>query len=448
MLASLATGLSTLGLGAALTQARNVERQDAAAVLGLALIASLVLALALSLGAPSLGRVFRADELGQLLPVYSLALPIAAPTGVAMALLRRELRFGALARLQLIGVLLNAAGSLSLAALGLGVWSLVWGRILAEAGVLVVAVRCARAPWLPLFAWSRARRFVRFGSQVAGSQVLIAAGNRIDTAILAGALGAASLGEYTLAVALVMAPAVRVASVVKGVAFSALSRLDPDAPQFERQCTSLLRHIAAVCAPLVAGLAYVAEDAVHLLLGEGWEQTPTILRCLAPAGFVGALGSAMGAIVLSRGHAHVELGFAALRILGMGALIALGVQLAAAPGAALGVTAYNLLGFPLFFLVLRRWGGLATPRVLGAIAPGTLAALWMGVPVLAVQAGLDGLHPSLRLAVSAALGALAYGAALRLLFPATFAEIRGTIASLSRPAAATSGAATALGREA
>jgi O-antigen/teichoic acid export membrane protein len=252
---------------------------------------------------------------------------------------------------------------------------------------------------------------------LAGSQVLIAAGGHVDTAILAAALGSAALGAYSLAFTLVMAATARLASVVKTVAFAALSR-SAEEGLFVTRALALLRRIAVVCTPVVVGIAAVGHDAVPLLLGAQWTTVPALLVALAPAGVIGGLGAGMGAIVLARGRPRVELGFAVMRIAGMSGAVALGVHLGGVRGAALGVSGYHLAAFPLFFFVLARWGGLAPGAVARAIAPGLVASAAMGAVVLGVRAAAGELAPWLRVALGIGAGLVAYPLLLRVLYPA------------------------------
>jgi len=427
IVAGLASALALLGLGAALTQARETTREDAAAVLGVSLALAALLAVTLAgVVGPLLGRALDAPALPGLVALAALALPLSAFQGVAIALLQRRLAFDVLARLQLAAVVGNAVLSLALAAAGGGVLALVVGRLLADAVVLPFALRCADAPLRPRLDATRAARFVRFGVPVAGTQVLIAAGSQIDTAVLAATLGVAALGQYALAFTLVMLPAVRLASVVKAVAFAALSRSAPVGAAFERQACSLLRQVSATCCPLALGLAVVAGDLVPLVLGPGWSDVSQLVVCLTPAGVVAAFGSAMGAVLLARGRPKVELGFAVFRVVALGALVYAGGRRAGAVGAALGVSAYHLFGFPLLFVVLQRFAGLPPARVASALAPGLVASLGMVLVVAVAGALVPGAPGTVRLALQVCVGALSYAALLRLGFPTAWDELRAT----------------------
>jgi O-antigen/teichoic acid export membrane protein len=428
VIVSLASALSLLGLGSALTQAERVEPEDAAAVLGLSLPLACALAMLLTFGvAPVLRAPLGVPALPLLVGVASLALPIGAVQGVAFGLLQRRLAFDVIARLQLAAVLLNALFTLAIALLGGGVLALVAARLLADACLLGPTVSQAGAPWRPRFHRARVAPLAHFGLPLAGAQLLVALGSQVDTAVLGASLGAGAIGHYTLAFTLVMLPASRLAAAVKGVAFAALSRSAGVEPAFTRSACTLLRQTSLACCPLVIGLASVADDLVPLLFGRGWEATSSILVFLAPTGVVAALGSAMGAILLARGQPGVELRFALLRVVALGALVFAGARMDGASGAACGVSAYHVAAFPLFFYVLRRFGGLSTARVARAIAPGLFAALGMALVVRLAGSGLAHLPTQVRLAVRVALGAASYTAMIRSFFPQAWDEALATV---------------------
>lgn len=432
-LTAAASPAALLGVAAALTRAPRLDEGDRAAALGLTLLSAGVVVTALAAGAAPLAALFAMPAVAALLPAYALHLLFVAPFQVATGVLQRELRFERLAALQVVSLGVHTAVAVGAAAGGAGAWALVLGRVVAEAVVLPLGLAAAGLRLRPRLAPRRAAPWLRFGAPLAASQVLIAAGGHVDTAILAAALGSAALGAYSLAFTLVMAATARLASVVKTVAFAALARSD-DETRFAARALALLRRTAVVCTPVVVGLAAVGGDAVPLLLGPQWGAVPPLLLALAPAGVIGGLGAGMGAIVLARGHARVEMGFAVMRIVGMSGAVLVGVLRGGVLGAGVGVTAYHLAAFPLFFYVLARWGGLAPGAVARAIAPGLAASVAMGAGVAGLGIALGDLPVAVRLALRIAAGAAAYPLLLYVLHPASARDARDTAVAVFRRA--------------
>jgi hypothetical protein len=123
----------------------------------------------------------------------------------------------------------------------------------------------------------------------------------------------------------------------------------------------------------------------------------------------------------------VELRFALLRVLVLGALVFAGARMDGASGAASGVSVYHVAAFPLFFYVLRRFGGLSTARVAAAIAPGLVAALGMAVVVRLTGSELAQVPREMRLAVLFVLGAASYAGMIRSFFPQAWDEALATV---------------------
>jgi O-antigen/teichoic acid export membrane protein len=432
---SVAAALAQLGLGSALVQAERLTREEARAAAGLAWLQGALLAFLAAALAPICAAVLGAPELIRLLPVYALTLVLAAPTGVALALLQRRLAFGRITRLQLGAGGLGLAASLTLAAAGLGVWALVLGRLAGDGLLLLGALLAAGRESRPSWRLGRARRFLRFGANVTGTQLLNTVASQLDNALLGATLGSVALGRYGVAWSLAMLPATRLAGSVKGVAFAALARRSESREGFEAAARALLLHTAVACAPPVVGLAAVADPAVPWLLGAQWTECAALLRALAPASIVFALGSAMGAILLARGASHVELRFALLRVALLGPLLWLGIRLAGAQGAALAVSVYALAALPPFFFVLARWAGLRPLFVLRALAPGLVAAAACGAAASAASELASDGSPPARLAAAVVSGALATFLCLRLGFAGDLRTILATVRS-AWPAAA------------
>jgi O-antigen/teichoic acid export membrane protein len=430
MLTSVATVLTQLGVGSSIVHAERLEEGDAAALYGLSLVVGLGLMAALALLAPVLAFVWNQPTLAPLVAVQSLTLLFSAPTGIAFGLLQRRLRFSDVTKLQVLGACLYGATALCLAAWGAGVWALVLGRVLGDALLLVPALRRAGMSLRPNFDRRRIRRFLGFGGAVTGAQLLILAGSHLDTALVGGVVGPRGLGLYSLAFMIAMLPATRLASVVKRVAFAALSRDGRAGTGFETNACSLLLHLSAICLPLVAGIAYTSHDSVALFLGVGWGESARIVVLLAPAAAVSVLGSGMGAILLARGRPEVELHFAVMRLVGLGLGIGLGVHFFGVRGAAAAVSTYHLAALPLFFFVLHRWGGIRPSSVTRAISPGVVGSVLMALPVLLVDAMLSAAPPPSRLAVTSLVGAAFHAAFLRLVFPAAWRELRRSAEAL------------------
>ncbi len=133
---------------------------------------------------------------GGLLAAYGARVVVQNAATIPIALLRRELRFRALAIIKIVAAIAEFAGKIIAAAAGLGVWCFV---IAAFAKVVAQIVTAQLAQ--PFWPRGRPRRaeaapFLRFGGRISASQVLFHAYSNLDYQIVAYVFGAAATGLY------------------------------------------------------------------------------------------------------------------------------------------------------------------------------------------------------------------------------------------------------------
>jgi len=125
----LAVMLSQLGISAALVQAKKLDRADVASAFLLTSALGLLLAGLLFLLAPVIGPVVGLPEDAPFLRLLSIVLVVGSMGAVAAGLLQRQMRFRALALVDLLSYGVGYLGtSVVLASAGVGAASLIWGR--------------------------------------------------------------------------------------------------------------------------------------------------------------------------------------------------------------------------------------------------------------------------------------------------------------------------------
>jgi len=226
------------------------------------------------------------------------------------ALLRRQMRFKALATVEVASMAFGIAVAIAMAVLDFGYWSLVGmvaGSALANA-VLVWAL----CDWRP----GAARRgcgvgsMLRFGGGLTGFNFLNYFTRNADNVIIGFALGSGPLGIYSKAYNLLMLPIRQINGPVGSVMVPALSRLQDNPARYRRAYLRGISAIAMVGMPIVVCVFVLSDEAVAILLGPGWERAASIFRWLAPAAFFGTLNVAPGWLCVSLGRAGTQLKWA------------------------------------------------------------------------------------------------------------------------------------------
>ncbi|TAN84694.1 MAG: lipopolysaccharide biosynthesis protein, partial [Gallionella sp.] len=155
--------LSTLGLDAALVQAKNIKPEELQSIFGWLLILNGVLFLCYFFGGAVLASYFnepRLDVLAKALAFIFLLVPFRV---IPNALLDRQLDFKLRAQLEITATVAAAITTLALAYFGAGVWALVAGVIVSK--LLLSVLLMIFKPWfiLPKFNLAATRRMMSTG---------------------------------------------------------------------------------------------------------------------------------------------------------------------------------------------------------------------------------------------------------------------------------------------
>lgn len=202
------------------------------------------------------------------------------------ALLERELKLAALARLRLLAQATGGAAGIAAAWRGWGVWALVvqqYGELL-----VLSAGSWLLEPWRPGLP-RRGERVVQI-LQTSGfyslSTLVVYASQNLEKVLFPLLLGPAAsraLGLYSQAFSLLLRPVYLVTVPLFTVLLPALSRSRGDARLTTQLTVKFFRLAAIVLFPCGMGLAVVAPEAMLVLGGDDWRAAGTLLALLAPA---------------------------------------------------------------------------------------------------------------------------------------------------------------------
>ncbi len=217
------------------------------------------------------------------------------------ALLSRQLRFSALARISLVSTLVGALCGCAAAYAGLGYWALAVMSVasgFARAGQRWFAVR-----WIP----GRPRRgtgvrgMLAFGGNLTGFELLNFFSRNADNVLIGKFVGEGPLGLYSMAYRLLTFPLSRAVWPLGQVVVPALSRLRGDRERYVRYYLEAIDLVLVVVAPVVVGVFVLADPLVRLVLGDRWLPSVPVFRLLAASGVVAPMFTSVGWLYLSSG---------------------------------------------------------------------------------------------------------------------------------------------------
>jgi O-antigen/teichoic acid export membrane protein len=245
------------------------------------LAAGLVLTL-LALGsAPLLAALFDEPRLGPLIAAFAPLLLLEAISSPLLALRRRGLDFGSVARRLLLGRGLGAAVGVAVAALGGAAWAIVAQQLVAAGSIAVLLhIRGPARPRGPLDRRALVE-LLRFCRPIVLTQLVIQGSERLFLAYVGHQLSLAAAGYWSLAVRLVENIAGVVMTALYHVGLAFLSRLQADRATLLARLDGSVRLLMLAAVPAVAGLLVTADLLVALAVGPGWTAAAPAVQILA-----------------------------------------------------------------------------------------------------------------------------------------------------------------------
>lgn len=372
-----------LGLSIATVQNRAINHTQVSTLFWINTGLGLCIALLIAILAPAIAWFYGEPSLTW------IALGLASTfifSGLAVqhqALLRRQMRFAALAWIEIISSGAGVVAAIIAAWHGMGYWALVLME-LATAGAYMIGVwlACGWRPGLPERR-SDVRAMLGFGANVTGFNIVNYFARNADNLLIGKFCGSNILGLYSRAYALLMLPISQIRGPLQAVALPALSRIQDDPKRFERYYAKLVSVVAFVTMPLTVFLAVCARGVVGLLLGDQWQAVSPIFQVLAIAGLIQPVATTKGLVLLSLGQSGRYLKFGLLNSCVVVASFVVGIPWGAI-GVAVAYAAVNYLILLPSLWYCYRFTPIRISTFFRAISRSVLATIAMGFSVLLV----------------------------------------------------------------
>jgi len=217
------------------------------------------------------------------------------------ALLQREMRFTALAVIDILSLIASTAIAIGAALAGYGYWALVAMTVsLPLTGTIGLWLATSWVPGIP-HRQIGIRRIVRFGSTVTVTSLVLYLAFNLDKVLLGRFWGSEVIGIYGRAFQLIRIPTDSLNTTVGEVAFSALSRVQGDPGRLRAYFLRGYSLVLALTLPITVACGLFADDIVAVLLGPKWKGAAQIFRLLAPTILVFAISNPLGWLLTSLG---------------------------------------------------------------------------------------------------------------------------------------------------
>ena len=308
------------------------------------------------------------------------------------ALLRRQMRFGAIAAVDITSIVLGLIVAITMAWRGAGYWSLVANQLVQ--GLTYAIGIWMVSDWRPGRPVKNAgvRSMLAFGGNLTGFGVVNYFGANLDNLLVARFWGAQQLGFYAKAYQLLLLPVDQINSPVAAVAIPSLSRLTADPDRYRQAYLRVLEKLTMLTMPLAAFMIATSDWLVRLILGSQWDFTARLFTILGFAALLLPVLNSTGWLFISQNRTREMLrwGFfdVSLKVVSVLAGLPWGAR-----GVAIAIVLRMYIQAPILLWYVSRKGPIRAGDFYRAITPSSVAFLCSLASLFALRSLMSGAKP-------------------------------------------------------
>lgn len=400
--------INGLGIGPALVYyPKNKETTNIAFWLGLGM--GIMLFIIAWFIAPLAGKYFNDARAVPVTRVLALTFPISALSIVHEAILRKELLFKLKAIPDFVRAMSKGITSITLALLGTGVWSLIYGQLVGVA--LSVIAYWWVIPWYPSLRlnYNRAPALLSYGINIVSVKALSVLLLHTDFLLVGRYLGAASLGTYTLAFRIPEMIIGQFAEIISQVLFPVYAKIGHTPELYKQRIFLTIRYVSMITVPIGVGLALVAKPFILTLFSDKWLDAVPIMAAISISYTLEALIYNFGDIYKATGHPAILTKISFIRVLillpalwwaitKLGSLLAVGWT----------VVVVSFIGMIIQLIVAHRILQIPYIMIMEALRPAAIGCTSMAFFVVVMLGYCSDLSPLLQLILAIVIGSATY----------------------------------------
>ncbi|MES2263028.1 MAG: oligosaccharide flippase family protein [Pseudomonadota bacterium] len=304
-LVSIAQVIRDFGLVNYLIQHKTLEREDIGSALGLALLLGGTLFLLVNATAPLVGAFYNDASLTRIVHIISLNFLILPFNSILTALLRRDMQFSMLMRLNVCAAVVSTSTTLGLAWAGFGSSSLAWGDIASSltlaCGMLVIGA-ARRLPRPQLTRW---RAILGIGGPLTLANIATSISIDINELVLGKLLNFTQVAINSRAQGLMHLFNRDLMDAIRSVAYPAYARASRAGSMLEQEHVASVSAVTAVAWPFYGFIGLFPLEVLRLMFGMQWDLSAPLVPWFCLAGAFSAMANLIPTLMLAAGHAKL-----------------------------------------------------------------------------------------------------------------------------------------------
>lgn len=353
------------GLPSALIQRKNLDAAQGDTMFWLNARLQIFLSLMVALSAYPMSLIYDEPRVVLIILIFAAMLLLTGFSIMHRGLLRRQMRFGTMAKIEMTSEVTGVIAACAAAFLGAGWWSLMIQQITAQ-GLKAIGY-WSLTGWLPmrnkLKDCDTVKSMRGYGKDVTFSRIIEQFLGKLDQMLVGAQAGDVTLGLYNRAFKWSVQPTRQLFSPLQQVVVSGASKLQDDPEKFRVFFYRGLNLTHSIFVPVMLWLFIGAGDFIRILLGPKWGDAVPIFRVLVLGGLAGSTVYLTRWIFLVEGTTRRQLKWSMFQapIMVCGLVVGLLVGLHFDDGA-LGV-AYGFAGVMALLAIPRVWYATADSKL-------------------------------------------------------------------------------------
>ncbi|MEV8182576.1 oligosaccharide flippase family protein [Specibacter sp. NPDC078692] len=269
--------MADFGLSADLIRSKDHERR-APTVATLGVLTGLIFATSMAFSSTFVANSMGSPEASDVIFILSFTLVLSGVGIVPYAKLQRNFEQKKIFSISMVDFIVSTTVTILLLVLGLGVISLAYARIAAQACAVVLQFILARQGLKFGYNRSLVMSVLKFGGPIAAANLLSWSLLSVDNVVIARLAGPVSLGFYVLAFNISNWPMSALGQVIRSVSLPAFSRAAGEGNG--QNLTTAVALTWGIGLPAGLFLAVLSEPLISLIYGEKWSLAAPVLAAL------------------------------------------------------------------------------------------------------------------------------------------------------------------------
>lgn len=295
--------ISDLGISSALIHYREQTENELRSLYWLNVLVGLLLTLLVASISLPISKFYRSPGLEYLLQLASIYFFVWAIGQQYRVLAERNLKFGTLAKIELVsalfGFLLTVSLSLLIDAMAVVVGFVSSATLNSILTIALLRKNPMRAPRLKI---DEVSKYIKYGTNILFTNIANTISLQSDVIIVGRAFGGTTLGLYSQPRELCLRIMFAVNPIITRVAFPLMATAKDDKFALMSFYHKTIRMTASINFPIYFFIALFSEDITLLTLGEKWKASAELMQLLAIWCAMRSIGNPTSSLLFSTGH--------------------------------------------------------------------------------------------------------------------------------------------------